>query len=56
MMSIFSLIGLAVVAYLILGTGFASFPLILQLVVYGVGILALLALASELLRIIRKSA
>ena len=54
MISIFSLIGLAVVAYLILGAGFSAFPLILQLVIYGVGILALLALASELIRIIKR--
>ena len=50
MLSILSLIGLAVAAYLILGTGFAALSMIVKLLIYGVAILALIVLGTELYR------
>ena len=48
--SILALIGLAVVAYAILGIGLGAIPMLLRLVIYGVGILAIIYLGMELLR------
>ena len=56
MMSILSIIGLAVVAYFILGTGFAALPVILKLVIYAVAILALVGIGYDLMKRLKSHA